>query len=57
MQVIKRKRYAKLPLQANFYPMPSLAYIEDETYRLSVVSSQPLGVGSLEEGQIEVWII
>ncbi|XP_075221879.1 alpha-mannosidase 2 isoform X2 [Lycorma delicatula] len=53
-QVIKRKRYAKLPLQANFYPMPSLAYIEDETYRLSVVSSQPLGVGSLEEGQIEI---
>lgn len=34
--------------------MPSLSYIEDESYRLSVLSAQPLGVGSLKEGQIEV---
>ena len=29
--VIKRKRRAKLPLQANYYPVPSMAYIEDDS--------------------------
>lgn len=53
-QIIKRKRYAKLPIQANFYPMPSLTYIEDDSYRLTVVSAQPLGVASLKEGLIEI---
>nr|AIA95830.1 CAZy families GH38 protein [uncultured bacterium] len=34
-QVIRRKRFKKLPLQANFYPMPTKAYIEDKTTRLT----------------------
>jgi len=28
-QMIKRKRYEKLPIQANFYPVPSMSYIQD----------------------------
>ncbi len=28
-QMIKRKRLEKIPLQANYYPMPSMAYIQD----------------------------
>ena len=27
-QMIKRKRLAKIPLQANYYPIPSMAYIQ-----------------------------
>jgi hypothetical protein len=26
--MIRRKRYDKLPLQANFYPVPTMAYIQ-----------------------------
>merc|ERR1712192_20604 len=53
---IRRKRYAKLPLQANFYPLPSLGYVQDAESRLSLVSSQPLGGTSGASGQIEVML-
>lgn len=53
-QIIKRKYYDKLPLQANFYPMASSMYIEDDNIRMTLVSAQPLGASSLEGGQIEV---
>ncbi|XP_046658800.1 alpha-mannosidase 2 isoform X2 [Homalodisca vitripennis] len=54
MQIIKRKKYSKLPLQGNFYPMPTTMYIEDDDTRLTLLSAQPLGAASLREGQIEV---
>ena len=34
-QMIRRKRYSKLPLQANFYPLPSLGYVQDAESRWS----------------------
>ena len=52
-QMIKRKRMLeKLPLQANYYPVPSMAYIQDAQSRLTLVSKQPLGGSSLSEGQV-----
>lgn len=27
-QMMKRKRYSKLPIQGNYYPIPSMAYIQ-----------------------------
>ncbi len=53
-QTIKRKRYTKLPLQANCYPIPSLAYIQDESSRLTLLTRQPLGGSSLKSGQMEI---
>uniref|UniRef100_A0A672GGS1 Alpha-mannosidase n=1 Tax=Salarias fasciatus TaxID=181472 RepID=A0A672GGS1_SALFA len=54
-QVIQpRRRFLKLPLQANFYPMPSQAYIQDSHHRLTLHTAQSLGVSSLESGQLEV---
>ncbi|KAB0803931.1 hypothetical protein PPYR_00901 [Photinus pyralis] len=53
-QILRRIRFSKLPLQANYYPMPAMAYIEDKNVRLTVVTGTPLGCGSLREGQIEV---
>lgn len=55
-QILKRKRLKKLPLQANFYPIPTMAFIEDRNIRLTVVSSSPLGCSSLASGQIEVML-
>uniref|UniRef100_A0A672FV19 mannosyl-oligosaccharide 1,3-1,6-alpha-mannosidase n=1 Tax=Salarias fasciatus TaxID=181472 RepID=A0A672FV19_SALFA len=53
-QIQPRRRFLKLPLQANFYPMPSQAYIQDSHHRLTLHTAQSLGVSSLESGQLEV---
>ena len=50
-QMMKRKRRLdKLPIGANYYPIPSMAYIQDEKSRLTLVSKQPLGGSSLKLG-------
>ena len=54
--MIKRKRYSKLPIQANFYPLPSMGYIQDSGSRLSLISGQPLGGTSGSSGQLEVML-
>lgn len=43
-------------MQANYYPMPSLAYIEDQNTRLSLLTGSPLGCSSLAPGQLEVML-
>lgn len=53
-QIIKRTRYSKLPLQANYYPIPSQAFIQDQENRLTLLSAQPLGGSSLRSGQLEI---
>ncbi|KNC27938.1 Alpha-mannosidase 2 [Lucilia cuprina] len=54
LQLIKRQRFTKIPLQGNYYPIPSAIYIEDDTLRLTVVSAQPLGGSSLADGEVEI---
>uniref|UniRef100_A0A7N5KJJ0 mannosyl-oligosaccharide 1,3-1,6-alpha-mannosidase n=1 Tax=Ailuropoda melanoleuca TaxID=9646 RepID=A0A7N5KJJ0_AILME len=53
-QVQPRRYLRKLPLQANFYPMPVMAYIQDAHNRLTLHTAQALGVSSLHDGQLEV---
>ncbi|KAF1387016.1 hypothetical protein PFLUV_G00100890 [Perca fluviatilis] len=53
-QIQPRHHHLKLPLQANFYPMSSQAYIQDSHHRLTLHTAQSLGVTSLESGQLEV---
>lgn len=52
--MIRRKRFPKLPLQANYYPFPTATFIEDPDLRMTVLSKQPLGTASLSSGEIEV---
>lgn len=54
LQILKRKRLPQLPLQGNYYPLPSQIFIQDDEVRLTLLSAQPLGAASLKEGQIEV---
>ncbi|XP_065544602.1 alpha-mannosidase 2x isoform X5 [Lathamus discolor] len=53
-QIQPRRYQRKLPLQANFYPMPTMAYIQDGQSRLTLHTAQALGVSSLGSGQLEV---
>ncbi len=48
--MIRRKTYEKIPLQGNVYPMPSMAYIEDNSTRLTILAGQPSGVACLKSG-------
>ncbi|XP_033625276.1 alpha-mannosidase 2-like isoform X1 [Asterias rubens] len=53
-QLQQRKTLDKLPIQANYYPMPSMAYLESSSTRMSLLTSHPSGVASLETGWIDV---
>uniref|UniRef100_A0A0P5S8D1 Alpha-mannosidase n=1 Tax=Daphnia magna TaxID=35525 RepID=A0A0P5S8D1_9CRUS len=56
LQMTRREKWEQLPLQAQFYPMPAMAYIEDSTTRITLATKQPLGVASLSPGQLEVML-
>ncbi len=55
-QYTKRKRYDKLTLQGNVYPMPAGAFIQDSNMRFNLLTAQPLGVASLEPSRIQVFL-
>lgn len=52
LQIQPRRYFQKLPLQANFYPMPTTAYIQDSQYRLTLHTAQALGASSLASGEL-----
>lgn len=54
MQMVKRERLSKIPLQANYYPVPGGIYIEDNLWRLTLFTALPLGGSSLKSGEIEI---
>lgn len=53
-QMQQRRTLAKLPLQANFYPMSTAAFVQDAASRLSLLSAQSQAVASLRPGELEV---
>ncbi|CAI9777361.1 unnamed protein product [Fraxinus pennsylvanica] len=56
-QMSRRETYDKIPLQGNYYPMPSLAFMQDPNgQRFSVHTRQSLGVASLKNGWLEIML-
>lgn len=56
-QMSRRETYDKIPLQGNYYPMPSLAFVQGSNgQRFSVHSRQSLGVASLKDGWLEIML-
>ena len=52
-QLTRRKTHSKIPLQGNFYPMPTAAVLQDNNNRVTLLSGQPLGVAALKRGRYE----
>ncbi|XP_057972357.1 alpha-mannosidase 2 [Malania oleifera] len=56
-QMSRRETYDKIPLQGNYYPMPSMAFMQGpKGHRFSVHSRQSLGVASLKNGWLEIML-
>lgn len=55
-QLIKRQTHSDLPTGGNFYPITSMAILEDDKFRLAVHSAQPHGVASLTTGTLQFMI-
>ncbi|CAL9124563.1 unnamed protein product [Musa acuminata var. zebrina] len=56
-QMSRRQTYDKIPPQGNYYPMPSLAFMQDPSgHRFSVHSKQSLGAASLRDGWLEIML-
>ncbi|CAG7713856.1 unnamed protein product [Allacma fusca] len=53
-QMIRRKWYSKIPIQANFYPITTSAYIESGDVRMTLLTAQSLGGTSLKSGELEI---
>lgn len=53
-QMQQRRTLQKLPLQANFYPMSSAAFLQDSGSRLTLLAAQSQAVASLRPGELEV---
>lgn len=45
-----------MPIQSQVFPMPTLASIEDDKQRMTVLSEHAQGTASLENGSIDVWL-
>ncbi|KAK4487386.1 hypothetical protein RD792_005986 [Penstemon davidsonii] len=56
-QMSRRETYDKIPVQGNYYPMPSLAFLQRPNgERFSVHTRQSLGVASLKNGWLEIML-
>lgn len=56
-QMSRRETYDKIPLQGNYYPMPSLAFMQgSDGRRFSVHSRQSLGAATLKDGWLEIML-
>lgn len=53
-QMRQRETLDKIPTQGNFFPMPSMAILEDDESRLTVNTRSALGCAALENGWFEV---
>ncbi|KAL3846905.1 hypothetical protein ACJMK2_017854 [Sinanodonta woodiana] len=55
-QMMGRRTRPSNPIETNYYPLTSMAILEDENKRLILHSAQPHGVASLKPGWLEIML-
>ncbi|CAN7987884.1 unnamed protein product [Ixodes pacificus] len=55
-QMMRRVTNVELPIEANYYPITSAAYLEDKTSRMTLVVSHAHGAASIQPGSLEVML-
>lgn len=53
-QYQRREKIQSLGVEANYYPITTAAFIQDESFRLSLLTTHAQGAASLEPGYLEV---
>lgn len=48
--------FRTLPVEANFYPVPTSVFIDDPNTRFTVLTGQPTGATSQSQGQLEIML-
>lgn len=56
LQMIGRRNQRQLRLEANYYPITTMAMLEDDTRRLTLHADHSHGVASLEQGCLEIML-
>ncbi|CAN7986728.1 unnamed protein product, partial [Ixodes hexagonus] len=55
-QMMRRVTNAELPIEANYYPITSSAYLEDKSSRMTLLVSHAHGAASIQPGSLEVML-
>ena len=55
-QMRRRQRMSKFKIAGNYYPMTTMAYLQDRGTRLSILCAQSHGVSSLTPGWFEIML-
>jgi alpha-mannosidase len=55
-QMIKRTKIERIGIEGNYFPVTSMAYIEDSTHRLTLLVNHAQGAASYQPGCLEVML-
>lgn len=55
-QMIKRTKIERIGIEGNYYPITSMAYIEDSSHRLTLLVNHAQGAASYQPGWLEVML-
>lgn len=55
-QYMRREKVQSLGIEANYYPITTAAFIQDEQLRLTLLTSHAQGAASIEPGYLEVML-
>ncbi len=56
IQLLRRESYKDLPIQANYFPMPTGAFLQDASRRITIVSDVQHGVTANAETGLEIML-
>ncbi len=56
MQLLRHQYHKNQPIEANYYPMPTTAILDDSKRRLTMLTREAHGCTSMNDGVLEVML-